>query len=128
MLIPKFKEISGAEVLYIKEKGLNYRNTEMNHPSSNHNELSQSSNPAPEVYQRRESLVKPTWHNVFPGQVPADTLQKLNKMGNGGHHETYTNTGSNNNQINALITGGGSAAGQRQEEPFDLFGKVTNYS
>lgn len=98
----------------------------MNHTAANQNELSQSSNPPPEVYQRRESLVKPTWHNVCPGQVSAETLDKLNKMGNGGHHENY-NTGSNNNQINALITGGG-AAGQRQEEPFDLFGKVTNFS
>lgn len=99
----------------------------MNHTSANQKELSHSSNPQPEVYQRRESLVKPTWHNVCPGQVPAETLDKLNKMGNGGHHENYMNTGSNNNQINTLITSGGTA-GQRQEEPFDLFGKVTNFS
>lgn len=99
----------------------------MSHNSTNQNELSQSSNPPPEVYQRRESLVKPTWHNVCPGQVPAETLDKLNKMGNGSHHEHYTHTGSNNNQINALMTGSG-AGGQRQEETFDLFGKVTKFS
>lgn len=99
----------------------------MKHNSANQNDLSQSSNPPPEAYQRRESLVKPTWHNVCPGQVPAETLEKLNKMGNGGgQHESYTSTGSNNNQINALISGGG-AAGQRQEEAYDLFGKVTNF-
>lgn len=96
----------------------------MNHTFTNQNELSKSSKPPPEVYQRRESLVKPTWHNVCPGQVPAETLEKLNKMGNGGHHENYTNTGNNNNQINSLLTGG-AASNQRQEETFDLFGKVT---
>lgn len=30
---------------------------------------------------RRESLVKPTWQNVCPGEVPFETLEKLNKLG-----------------------------------------------
>lgn len=33
--------------------------------------------------QRRESLVKPTWQNVCPGEVPFDTLEKLNALNNG---------------------------------------------
>lgn len=89
------------------------------------NQTSDSSN-QPEMYQRRESLVKPTWHNVAPGQVPADTLEKLKKMGNGGHHEHYANTsgGMNNNQINVMNGAGPSGHQQRQDEAYDLFGKV----
>lgn len=33
--------------------------------------------------QRRESIVKPTWQNVCPGEVPYDTLEKLNQLSNG---------------------------------------------
>lgn len=33
--------------------------------------------------QRRESLVKPTWQNVVPGEVPFETLEKLNELSNG---------------------------------------------
>lgn len=36
-----------------------------------------------DVLQRRESLVKPTWQNVVPGQVPSSTLQNINGYGNG---------------------------------------------
>lgn len=100
-----------------------------------------SANP-PEVYQRRESLVKPTWHNVAPGQVPADTLDKLKKMNNGAH-EHYANSGGsfsatgggsglNNNQINVMNgsgpSGGGGGHQHRQEEAFDLFGKVYSFT
>lgn len=35
--------------------------------------------PQPQKF-RRESLVKPTWQNVCPGEVPFDTLEKLNKL------------------------------------------------
>lgn len=100
-----------------------------------------SANP-PEVYQRRESLVKPTWHNVAPGQVPADTLDKLKKMNNA--HEHYANSGGsfaatgggsglNNNQINVMngsgpSGGGGGGHQHRQEEAFDLFGKVYSFT
>lgn len=77
----------------------------------------------PELYQRRESLVKPTWHNVCPGQVPADTLEKLKKMGNGGH-DNYLVTGNNNNQALIGVGGVGPQQQQRPEDTFDLFGKV----
>lgn len=82
--------------------------------------------------QRRESLVKPTWHNVCPGQVPPDTLDKLNKMGNGIHDGIGNGgggggsgpgniiTGNNNNQIHAKVSGNQ----RRQVELFDIFGKV----
>lgn len=30
--------------------------------------------------KRRESLVKPTWQNIGPGQVPVVTLERLRKM------------------------------------------------
>lgn len=32
---------------------------------------------------RRESLVKPTWQNVCPGEVPHQTLDRLNQLSNG---------------------------------------------
>lgn len=35
------------------------------------------------IPQRRESLVKPTWQNVCPGEVPFETLEKLNQLSNG---------------------------------------------
>ncbi|XP_031638389.1 ras-related protein Rab-37 [Contarinia nasturtii] len=40
---------------------------------------SQPNSPQLQNY-RRESLVKPTWQNVCPGEVPFDTLEKLNKL------------------------------------------------
>lgn len=69
--------------------------------STNHNNFNQSSHNAQKMLpnrqqpcsphhspkpqeQRRESLVKPTWQNVCPGEVPFDTLEQLNKLSNGG--------------------------------------------
>lgn len=85
--------------------------------------------------QRRESLVKPTWHNVCPGQVPADTLEKLNKMSNGTHDFGKMTIASNDGQ-QTIAGGGGNNNVQigcnspkllnqkRQVELFDIFGKV----
>lgn len=42
-----------------------------------------SQNPSTPQMQRRESIVKPTWQNVCPGEVPYDTLEKLNQLSNG---------------------------------------------
>lgn len=54
-------------------------------PASSHHpnrQYSPQHSPKPQL-QRRESLVKPTWQNVCPGEVPFDTLEKLNKLSNG---------------------------------------------
>lgn len=76
---------------------------------NNHTDIDQ-----PEFQSRRESLVKPTWHNVCPGQVPADTLEKLNQL---GQDTTYPIHKDNNNK--AVGTNH-----RRQVELFDIFGKV----
>lgn len=96
--------------------------------------------------QRRESLVKPTWHNVCPGQVPHDTLEKLNKLSSNEQRQyqqlnqydvalsgsgagtsssfdgnSLVNIGSNsNNQIVSKVVG----KQRRQVELYDIFGKV----
>ena len=95
------------------------------------NDTSQSANQTTtDLYQRRESLVKPTWHNVCPGQMSTDTLDKLNKLtngsgcGSGGYDQkssAHNFTGTNNiNQSNSFI----GCNPQRHEEIFDVFGKV----
>lgn len=38
---------------------------------------SESTNSSP-IHGRRESLVKPTWQNIRPGQIPLKTLDKIN--------------------------------------------------
>lgn len=75
----------------------------------------------PEYQPRRESLVKPTWHNVCPGQVPPETLEKLNQLGHTVHETTYPILKDNNNKINNKIVGNTQ---RRQVELFDIFGKV----
>lgn len=75
-----------------------------------------------EPYQRRESLVKPTWQNICPGQVPADTLDKLKKMGNScdiGPNEPIQSSGAT-----LLNTNGLQSSTERPEVGFDIFGKV----
>lgn len=73
-------------------------------------------------YKRRESLVKPTWQNICPGQVSADTMEKLKKMGNScdtgtNEHTIAQGTTSNN-------TNGSQTTTDRPEVGFDIFGKV----
>lgn len=75
-----------------------------------------------EFQPRRESLVKPTWHNVCPGQVPPDTLEKLSQLGHSEHETTYPILKDNNNKINNKVTA--AAQLRRQVELFDIFGKV----
>lgn len=96
-------------------------NNHNNYPEFNHQQ------------QRRESLVKPTWHNVIPGQVPPATLEKLNKLGSEDDNLTSNNdilnsstsgkltSGISNNQINTNKLVGNQ---RRQVELFDIFGKV----
>lgn len=65
---------------------INQHQNTQNQPQQQQNRQSSPQSPQPQL-QRRESLVKPTWHNVSPGQVPHDTLDKLNKLSNGEQHQ-----------------------------------------
>lgn len=107
----------------------------------------QAGPPGSPALKRRESLVKPTWHNVCPGEVPADTLEKLNKLSNGERHQLQqlnqhdailmgddaAANGSNGNSNGAGTAGGGTVSGpmvgktgipRKQVELYDIFGKV----
>lgn len=53
---------------------------------SQQHQYSPQHSPQPQDHHRRESLVKPTWQNVCPGEVPFDTLEKLNLLSNGEQH------------------------------------------
>lgn len=74
--------------------------------------------------QRRESLVKPTWQNVCPGEISPSTLEKVNGIENKIHdivqQSNYHNHGEN----------GGSCAELRRQyskrdgEVIDIYGKV----
>lgn len=75
-----------------------------------------------EPLQRRESLVKPTWQNICPGQVPADTLEKWKKMGNSsdiGTNEPINALGGNSTNTNNYMS-----TNDRHDVGFDIFGKV----
>lgn len=63
---------------------------QQNQQQHHHITARKQSYPSPQIQQspqiqmqRRESLVKPTWQNVCPGEVPIDTLEKLNQLSNG---------------------------------------------
>lgn len=76
----------------------------------------------PDSHPRRESLVKPTWHTMCPGQVPPDTLEKLNQLGHSEHDTTYPILKDNHNKINNKVIVINNQ--RRQVELFDIFGKV----
>lgn len=81
-----------------------------------------TSSKSEQPYQRRESLVKPTWQNICPGQVPADTLEKLKKMGNScdiGPNENTNTTGGA-----SISSSGLQSSTDRADVGFDIFGKV----
>lgn len=86
---------------------------------NNHGDFDQ-----PEYQPRRESLVKPTWCNVVPGQVPKETLEKLNQLGHSVHDTTYPIVKDNNNKITKKIYVSNQ---RRQVELFDIFGKVNEF-
>lgn len=69
---------------------INYHQNMQNNPNTSLNRQQQYSpqhSPQPQEQRResirRESLVKPTWQNVCPGEVPFDTLDKLIQLSNG---------------------------------------------
>lgn len=71
--------------------------------------------PPPAELQRRESLVKPTWANISPGQVPSTTFDELvNSAKNNGagaqpHLDGYGGNGGG-------LNGGAVAEGDTQSE------------
>lgn len=58
----------------------------LNRQNQQQQQYSPQHSPQPQEHQRRESLVKPTWQNVCPGEVPFDTLEKLSSLSNGEQH------------------------------------------
>lgn len=97
----------------------------------------QSPTPSPDM-QRRESLVKPTWQNISPGQVPVATLERLRKMSSGDdsldqqrsqlHHKDKQQSNGGRDSAAAASTRLVSATTiikcVQREEPCDVFGKV----
>lgn len=103
--------------------------------------------PPPAELQRRESLVKPTWANISPGQVPSSTFDELvSSANNNGHHdrggggvgngggsggtgfgfqegETQSELGMLSNKLLAK-NGLNQRQKRREVELYDIFGKV----
>lgn len=100
--------------------------------------------PPPAELQRRESLVKPTWANISPGQVPSTTFDELVNSANGAaalHQDLKEGYGgsavveSDTQQSelgmlsNKLLAKNGLNQRQkkREVELFDIFGKVCTW-
>lgn len=98
------------------------------------------STPIPAL-QRRESLVKPTWANISPGQVPPSTLDDLVSSSNNGSSSSSNGAGGNNTASNnvpntnpnselgmlsnkLLAKNGSQKQKKREVELYDIFGKV----
>lgn len=99
--------------------------------------------PPPTELQRRESLVKPTWANISPGQVPSTTFDELvNNAINSGNASMQQDSGGNGAGTNNVAEGdtqselgmlsnkllAKNGLNQRQKkrevELYDIFGKV----
>ncbi|XP_059615313.1 ras-related protein Rab-37 isoform X2 [Phlebotomus argentipes] len=82
--------------------------------------------PRPPEVQRRESLVKPTWVNVNPGQVSPSTLDATFAAGVGDSAGILCHSPSEANVNNNAITSGKQASLQqrREVELYDIFAKV----
>lgn len=101
------------------------KNQSTNMVNQVNNKSSTAQSPNPEYKrERRESLVKPTWPNVSPGQVSPAALAALDSgLVNGGLTEV-DNLTIITNQSNA----GTKVTNQRREvELYDLFCKVNIY-
>lgn len=91
--------------------------------SSSHQQQQQQSSTD---YPRRESLVKPTWPTVVPGQVPSSALSSIGGLNNGLHDIDSTINGSSLTTIN---TGNQKIINSRREvELYDIFCKVKDFS
>lgn len=113
--------------------GNTYRST-----SGKRDSFSGSTSASPDM-PRRESLVKPTWQNISPGQVPVATLDRLRKMSSGEDAVDYQQQQQLNKDkqqsnggrgcayvspSNRLISATTIIKCVQREEPFDVFGKV----
>lgn len=73
--------------------------------------------PPPAELQRRESLVKPTWANISPGQVPSSTFDELvSSANNNGHHDRGGGGGGFGNGGSGGTGGFGFPEGETQSE------------
>lgn len=90
------------------------------------NKSSTAQSPNPEYKrERRESLVKPTWPNVTPGQVSPAALAALDSgLVNGGLTEVDNLTLANNQNI----VGTKVTSQRREVELYDLFCKVNIFT
>lgn len=71
--------------------------------------LAQKKSPPPVELQRRESLVKPTWASINPGQMPTSTLDELvsNTINNNNNNTNHANDNGPGNSVLAGNNGGG---------------------
>ncbi|KAI8117024.1 hypothetical protein CVS40_11019 [Lucilia cuprina] len=79
---------------------------------------SESTNSSP-THGRRESLVKPTWQNIRPGQIPLKTLEKINGITSDSDNEDceYLRRSSLNYASNgATTTQASTSAAQQQQQ------------
>lgn len=78
-----------------------------------------------QMLQRRESLVKPTWQNVCPGEISPSTLEKVNGIENkiqdivqqSNYHNQGENGGVNTAELRRQYS-------KKNGEVFDIYGKV----
>lgn len=92
--------------------------------------------PPPAELQRRESLVKPTWANISPGQVPSTTFDELvnNAINTGSAMQQDVGggmiggtEGETQSELGMLMAKNGLNQRQkkREVEMYDIFGKVS---
>ncbi|XP_055845217.1 ras-related protein Rab-37 isoform X2 [Episyrphus balteatus] len=86
------------------------------------------SSPVTKELHRRESLVKPTWQNVCPGQVSPKTLERVNGIDNGledpphgGGGASAAGTTCNESNTRQLSR---KPSRSSSNEIYDIFGKV----
>lgn len=92
---------------------------------------SESTCSSPSATGRRESLVKPTWQNIRPGQIPVKTLEKINGITSDSDNDDGEQTrrcslnyaggggcigGIGNGNINPSNSNGGSHQQQQQQQ------------
>lgn len=80
------------------------------------------------LLQRRQSLVKPTWQNVCPGEISPSTLEKVNGIENKIHdivqHSNYHNQMENGGAVSSSSGELRRQYSKKNGEVFDIYGKV----
>lgn len=82
------------------------------------------------ILQRRESLVKPTWQNVCPGEISPSTLEKVNGI-ESRIHDIAQQSNYHNHVENGVTVCSSNTELRRQYskkngEVFDIYGKVNS--